>query len=897
MRIWLISFLCWVARKIISLRYKIKIEGLDLIDEEHLNKGGGKLILPNHPAHTDPLILFIYLWPKLRMRPMAVEYMYRKPFVSRFMKMANALPIPDFETSTNEIKLEKGRKTLAEVKKGLKKKQSFLLYPSGRLKHGGKEIIGGASATHEIIQECPDTNVILVRTIGLWGSMFSRALSGTSPEFLINLKKGIKIILKNLILFAPRRKISIKIEPNPKDFPWTASRLDLNRYLEDFYNQYPSHKDQKELLDTEPLMLVSYAFYKKDYPDIAQAKKFQKRRLPNNIPPKVKKDIYDYLASISELKAGELEPKMGLAIDLGLDSLDVANVIAYLSDHYDVKSIHPEEVDSIQDVLALAVGKLDKPQGEEVKIKHVWPIEKKRLDPSMPEGKTIFEAFLERVDKMGHFAAIADDLSGVLSYDKLKLTVMVLALEIRKLPGKYQAIMLPSSCGAYITILATLFANKIPVMLNWTLGPRYLNEMMKVTGAKKVLTSWKFLERISNVEFGDLKQDLILLEDLRKKISITTKLKGFALAKRSKNKILNSFKLNKKSVDDIAVVLFTSGTESVPKAVPLSHKNIISNQQAAIQCVSLKASDCILGILPPFHSFGFSVAGLFPILAGLKVAYYPDPTDSFALAARVKHWQTTLFCGAPNFINGLLSSGSEKQLKSLRIIVTGAEKAPSSLFRKINDLNSDIITIEGYGITECSPMISLTRPNEKRVGVGQLLPGIKGCTIHPETKKLLEDHKEGEICISGSNVFAGYLDKKSTPFAEMVGMKWYMTGDLGIIDKDNHVILSGRLKRFAKIGGEMISLGGIEEIITEKLLTKKEQEEGSQIALCVDETDESKSTLVLFTALNLEKKQINELLRNEGFSRLVKISVVIKIDSLPMLGTGKIDYRSLQSMI
>ena len=192
----LITFLCWFGRKVLSLRYKIKIEGLDLLDKKYLDKDSGTLILPNHPAHTDPLILFVYLWPKLKMRPMAVEYMYRKPFINFFMRMAKTLPIPDFETSTNEIKIEKGKKVLDEVKKGLKKKQSFMLYPSGRLKHSGKEVIGGASATYDLIKDSPNTNVVLVRTVGLWGSIFSRALTGKSPDIITNIKEVLRQFLK-----------------------------------------------------------------------------------------------------------------------------------------------------------------------------------------------------------------------------------------------------------------------------------------------------------------------------------------------------------------------------------------------------------------------------------------------------------------------------------------------------------------------------------------------------------------------------------------------------------------------------------------------------------------------------------------------------------------------------
>ena len=354
-----------------------------------------------------------------------------------------------------------------------------------------------------------------------------------------------------------------------------------------------------------------------------------------------------------------------------------------------------------------------------------------------------------------------------------------------------------------------------------------------------------------------------------------------------------------KKADQTAVVLFTSGSETFPKGVPLSHKNILSNQVAALQCVNLHANDTMFGILPPFHSFGFSVAGLLPILAGMRVAFYPDPTDSFALAKGILRWNITLFCSAPSFLKGVLSASSKKDLEKVRIFVTGAEKTPPELFEQIKKISKKTVLIEGYGITECSPILTLNRPTLPPIGVGPLIPGIEFTTIDQESKKALHDpHKEGEICVRGPSVFKGYLGKEKSPFVEAYGKQWYRTGDLGYMDEQGNVILSGRLKRFAKIGGEMISLGGIEEILAKEFLRKKQGDGGIApfLAVCADEK-KSKSSIILFTILDLDKKEVNEILKNAGFSRLVRVTMIKQLATIPILGSGKTDYYSLQEMI
>ncbi len=849
-------------------------------------KKSGILFLPNHPAHVDPVLLSLILWPLFRVRPLVVENVYRQSGIHTIMKMVRALSIPNLETSLNDLKIAKAKEVVEEVMRGLEKGENFLLYPSGRLKLTGKEILGGASAAHNIVESCPEAHLVLIRTTGLWGSSFSRAYAGRSFEFKKTLAHDLWKLLLNGIFFMPRRNVCIEIEPAGVDFPFKSSRLAFNRYLESWYNRYPV---EGKVVDAEPLYRVSYLFWKKDY---LEGKKEEKEsRLSKKVfSSQTEEEVFSELERICPHT--EISPKMDLATDLGMDSLDIAEIIAFLSLRYEVGEIHPESLKTVQDILEVAEGKKKREIKQGSSTFH-WAKEKGRPFPILPEGKTIPEAFFSVSDQMEDCLACADDLMGPISYRKLKMGVIALAKEFSQIEGDSVGVLLPSSVVVYMVILALMLAKKVPVLLNWTLGPRYLNHMMELANFQKVISSWQFLERISNVEFGNIAKTIVYLEDLKKEISFMDKLTAFFLSTRKTSYLLKHFDLTSLRGNDCAVILFTSGTEAAPKGVPLSHQNILANQRAALKSEQMQKEDVFYGILPPFHSFGFSVVGLLPILSGIRVVYAPDPTDSFALAEGIERWGVTVFCSAPSFLKGLLQAASKKQLKSVRLFVTGAEKASADLFRKVALMGNGAPLIEGYGITECAPMISINRPCRPTKGVGQLLEGVEAITVHPETKKPLQMGEEGEICIRGENVFSGYLGKEKSPFLRIDGKEWYATGDLGFLD-NGYLILSGRLKRFAKIGGEMISLTGLEDVLMDAL---EEGEDQPTIAVCSKEKEGDKSLLVLFTTKELEKERVNKILKDAGFSRLVKIAEIKKIEQIPLMAAGKIDYRFLQSLI
>ncbi len=880
-----------LALAILSLRYKIEAKGLEKISSK---KVGGFLFLPNHVALVEPVMLFSFLWPKFRMRPLVVEYVYRQKLLQPIMKLVRALPIPNFDTSINQIKVKRAERSMNEIANSLKNSENIILYPSGQLKTSGKEMLAGSSGAHSLVQECPNATVVLIRTSGLWGSSFSRAIEGRSPDINTTLWKGVKTIFRNLFFFAPRRKVTIEFELEGEDFPRNTTRIEFNRYLERWFNQYLDDKGHRH--ESEPLKLISYSRWRKDFAKPFQSEK--KKSSSNNveIPVEMRDKVYGEIRRILENPGMEIRDEMNLAIDLGMDSLNIAELMAFLSAKYDIAEVHPEDLDTVRSALEIAEGAkaAELPRHQ---IKHVgWPKENGRLDPVPPLGTTMPEAFLLSCERMGSFAACGDDLVGVVSYKKMKRSALVLAKYFQTLEGKNVAILLPSSMGAYLTILALQLAGKVPVMLNWTLGPRYLEEMMRLSGATVVISSWRFLERLSHVEFGSLVDQMRFLEDIRQNLSLGMKLKGAFLSMRGAKHILSTLQLNDIDENAPAAILFTSGTEASPKGVPLSHKNIISNLRSGMHCIELDRTDVLYGILPPFHSFGFSVAGLFSILAGLRIAFYPDPTDSFALAEGIERWKITIFCSAPSFLKGLFSTAKSGQLMSVRLFVSGAEKAPPELFERVKKLGSGAKLIEGYGITECSPILTINRPNMPPKGVGNPLADVEMCMIHLETLELLPPGQDGEICVRGPNVFNGYLDNPRSPFIEIHGKKWYRTGDIGHQETDGTLILSGRLKRFTKIGGEMISLGAIEAAIASELHRQgKVSEDAPTFALLADERNPGKPQLVLFTTFDLSREEANDLLQTSGFSRLVKISSVQKIEEIPLMGTGKTDYRTLQS--
>lgn len=882
---------------VLWFRYRLKVKGIDKLNPDILRKPGGYLFLPNHPAvFVDPSLIGIAIWKKFPIRPMIVEYMYYAPIVNQVMRLMNAIPVPDFDNTSNSLKKKRSDQVFTDVIDGLKKGDSFLIYPAGRTKSQAKEQITG-SGVHRILQEAPETNVILVRTKGLWGSSFSRALLGRSPAMFPTIFQGIKHIFKNLLFFTPRREVTIEFTPAPADFPYNASRTELNRYLEHWYNKPDGLTNTTEAEPGDTLNLVSYSMWGEELPKVAADKTEDQIDLAK-IPADIQKKVLLKISQMSQQPIDKINPEMNLGIDLGMDSLDSAELLAFLDDNWEISGVPVSELTTVGKLMAIAAKQITfKPEEEEErKDMASWKKPPKISEQAiLPAGKTTIEVFLNNCERMGSSVACADMRSGILTYNQAKMRVLLLADYIRHLPGEYIGFLLPSSVPAYLTILACQLAGKTPLPINWTVGPRHLETVKSLTHVQVILSSWAFLDRLENVDLKGIEDEIVMFEDIRRKFTLTHKLKAFIRSKKSTKSILKLFNQEDKSGKEPAVLLFTSGTESTPKGVPLTHHNILSNIRASITAVSIQTTDVLLGALPPFHSFGFTVVGLLPLLAGVRVAFYPDPTDGQGLARSIERWGATLFCGTPTFLKNLFKCAKPDQLKTLRICVSGAEKAPDDLFDLAKEFKINTI-IQGYGITECSPAIAVNSTGQPSKGVGLPIPTVELLIVDLEKHTPLPQGIQGLILTRGPSVFNGYLNPGlASPFINIDSKQWYNTGDLGYIDIEGHLIISGRLKRFIKIGGEMVSLTAIEDVIHQLLKPKvKADDEGPLLAVCAREEPGEKTRIFLFTRINTTLDEANQALKNAGFSNLVRFSKIEQISEIPLMGTGKINYRKLQ---
>lgn len=907
MKHYVAMFILYVIKMLLWLRYRVHYKGVENLNSTTLKKTGGVIFMPNHPTIVvDPSLVVIGVFNKFPIRPMIVEYMFYSPGVNWLMRFMDAIPIPNHYSSTNSLKRKKSEVALKQLTDGVKNGENFLIYPAGKVKRSNYEQIGGASGVHGILEAAPEANVVLVRTTGLYGSIFSSALiGGKVPDMFPTTWRGAKIVLKNLLFFSPRRDVTIEYVPAPADFPYGASRLELNKWLEHWYNR-PDGIDPelaKQTLPGESLNLISHSMWGTELPEVQEKIKIEKEIDLTRIPDATREKIYKLVADLAEKPIDTITPELSLSSDLGLDSLDAADILAFLQDHFDVDNVPPSELTTVEKLLAIATKQVvfEAEQEEHVVRTKRW------LEPSakpgiakIAAGKTIPEIFFNACAQWGNRVACADGRSGVLSYSTLKLRVLLLADYIRKLDGKYIGIMLPASVAATACILACQVAGKVPVMVNWTVGSRHLESVLSVSGVKHILSSWAFLDRLENIEFDPIEDKLILLEDLKSEFSLGDKLKAFWRSKQGTSSLMRTFDLEKLSEDDEAVLLFTSGTEAMPKGVPLSFKNVLHCERGALEYMQLSTEDVLLAMLPPFHSFGFTITSLIGILGGIRTAYSSDPTNGKQLAKATAQWHASIVCGTPTFLKAMLRFCQPSDVAKMRYVITGAEKAPPELFQLCAKFGFEDRIFEGYGITECSPVVSINRPGVAPQGVGQALPGVDLLIVHPETHHIVATGQQGLILTRGPNVFKGYINPGlASPFVTVNEKSWYNTGDLGYLDELGRLTLSGRLKRFIKLGGEMVSLAAIEDALLTMMVKKgmPMSEDSPTLAIVAQDREGEKPRVCLFSCFHTDLDDINGSLRQAGFSNLVKVTDVQLVRQIPVMGSGKINYRELTNLL
>ncbi len=480
--------------------------------------------------------------------------------------------------------------------------------------------------------------------------------------------------------------------------------------------------------------------------------------------------------------------------------------------------------------------------------------------------------------------AIKDKMTGsIVPYGRALIGAIILGKKFRAYKGKYIGIMIPTSAGCMLSCIGALFAGKIPVMINYSTGAeensKYAQERC---GFETIITSRGLLDKIG----CPLLPGMVCIEDIMKSVSGMNKISATLKALGSAKAIINS--LPKANIDDSVVILFTSGSEKDPKGVQLTHRNIGSNVLGIMECMNLKPSEIILSILPLFHVFGHMVDFWLPLSQGMTAVTYANPLEYKTIPKISKEEKCTMVAATPIFLTGYLRESEPEDFDSMWLIVVGADKTPDWL-RKGYREKHNVELVEGYGTTETSPVISVNRINNNRPGsIGELLPGVKVKITDINTGETLDPGKEGKILVKGDLVMKGYLDPEKTKEAIKDG--WYYTGDIGVLDEDGFLWHKGRLKRFVKIGGEMVSLVRTESVL-ETLLP-------DGIDCCVVDVPDEVKGASLVAAVTGEVDSVEIIQKLKG--KLTPIAIPKKfvvLDELPKMGTGKADFRTITEVV
>ncbi len=479
---------------------------------------------------------------------------------------------------------------------------------------------------------------------------------------------------------------------------------------------------------------------------------------------------------------------------------------------------------------------------------------------------------------------------------------LLLADWLRKsVPDRRIALVLPTGTAANVANLACILAHKIPVNLNFTAG-RLSNEIaLQKAGIRVALTIPEMVSKLDDFPWPATRLDL---KELLKTFTPIHRLSAYLRARFLPSRILKKqLRLPETGDQTECALLFTSGSSGTPKAVVLSHRNILANI-AQVQSVlgDLKILS-MLGSLPVFHSFGFTVTLWWPMLRGPRVITYPSPLETHALLDLIQQHKIELVLSTPTFLRSFLKRGKFAQLQSVRMVVTGAERLPPELLQEFESKFA-VPVCEGYGMTEASPVVSvnLTRffahqegawANGVVGGVGPLIPGMSFSIRDPETDALLPFSHTGMLWLQGSNLFPGYLhDPERT--AAVLKDYGYRTGDLARLDEKGYLHIEGRLSRFSKIGGEMIPHGTLEQAITQALQLNEEQAAG--IAICGIRDESKGEALVLVTSFPIEIDPLRKSLLAQGLPALWIPKIIRRVEAIPTLASGKLDLQKLQAL-
>ncbi len=501
--------------------------------------------------------------------------------------------------------------------------------------------------------------------------------------------------------------------------------------------------------------------------------------------------------------------------------------------------------------------------------------------------------------------AVIDGLDhSALSRSKLLGAAVALSRYLRKeFPDERIAIVLPASKGSMVANLAVTLADKVPVDLNFTIGRAANESCCKRANLRVAISATQFMERLKDFPWPERVLKLDELMPRMKRQIIFCWIMSILLPARL---LLWLLKIPKEGGHKEAVLLFTSGSTGEPKGVVISHRNVVGNVSQFRQLLDATKGDAILASLPFFHTFGSTVTLWYPLIEGVRIVTYPNPLEAAKNAALIERYKLTLLLATPTFLRGYLRKVEPDKLRSLRLVITGAEKLPLDLAKNFEERFKQRV-FEGYGLTETSPVVSVNlpepqpnKPSEQvqpssRLGsVGKMAPGIAAEIRHPETGAKLSLHESGMLWLRGVNIFEGYLhDSERT--ADVLQNGWLKTGDLGRFDEDGFLYIEGRLSRFSKIGGEMVPHEAIESKIVDLLDLSGRDE--LPIAIMGVQDEAKGEALVLLSAVDVDLAELRSKLHDAGVPNLWIPKQVQRIESIPVLASGKLDLKKCKELV
>ncbi len=506
--------------------------------------------------------------------------------------------------------------------------------------------------------------------------------------------------------------------------------------------------------------------------------------------------------------------------------------------------------------------------------------------------RTLFQSLLDaRTTNGGNHIVFEDIERKPLSYRKLTLACFTLGRAMSRMtaPKERVGVLLPSAVATAVTFFGLQAYGRVPAMLNFSTGTRNVVLGCQTAGVKTVFSSRRF------VELGKLESMVAAIaqagvtveyfEDVGKRLTPTDKLAGVlgTLFPRLAYRLTIPARL--RDADGEAVVLFTSGTEGAPKGVVLSHANLQANRYQAASTIDFGPTDIVLNAMPMFHSFGLTCGTILPALSGIKVFLYPSPLHYRVVPAIAYDTNATIMFGTDTFLSGYSRFADPYDFYSMRYVFAGAEKLKEET-RRVWGERYGCRIFEGYGATETAPLLAMNSPMHNRPGtVGRLMPGIEY-----RLERMPGIEEGAKLLVRGPNVMKGYLKVDNPGVLQPPEDGWYDTGDIVEIDDDGYIHIKGRAKRFAKIAGEMVSLPAVEEMAEHvwpgrghAAVTVPDARKGEQLVLVTECESATRDALASYG-------------REHGVSEVAIPRRILIVDQLPLLGTGKVDFRTAQSM-